>query len=99
MQKNHQAFEPNFAIFKQNKPIDKDKENFRSSIKFTKVQIILSLYLPYFLIPLRTLLMYNLNGYLFCYLIYFYVFSVPLRLCGKLPPERLLTFVTFLILP
>ncbi|MEW6607408.1 MAG: hypothetical protein AB1414_08135 [bacterium] len=38
MQKNHQAFEPNFAIFKQNKPIDKDKENFRSSIKFTKVQ-------------------------------------------------------------
>ncbi|MEW6621195.1 MAG: hypothetical protein AB1422_18000 [bacterium] len=32
------------------------------------------------------------NGYtnnLFCYLIYFHIFSVPLRLCGKLPPERL----------
>ncbi|MEW6621073.1 MAG: hypothetical protein AB1422_17365 [bacterium] len=27
---------------------------------------------------------------LFCYLIYFHIFSVPLRLCGKLPPERLL---------
>ncbi|MEW6609181.1 MAG: hypothetical protein AB1414_17345 [bacterium] len=40
MQKNHQAFEPNFAIFEQNKQIDKDKENFRSSIKFTKVQFI-----------------------------------------------------------
>ncbi|MEW6618515.1 MAG: hypothetical protein AB1422_04085 [bacterium] len=26
---------------------------------------------------------------LFCDLIYFYVFSVSLRLCGKLPPERL----------
>ncbi|MEW6608358.1 MAG: hypothetical protein AB1414_13090 [bacterium] len=39
MQKNHQAFEPNFALFEQNKQIDKDKENFRSSIKFTKVQI------------------------------------------------------------
>ncbi|MEW6609017.1 MAG: hypothetical protein AB1414_16490, partial [bacterium] len=38
LQKNHQAFEPNFAIFEQNKQIDKDKENFRSSIKFTKVQ-------------------------------------------------------------
>ncbi|MEW6609482.1 MAG: hypothetical protein AB1414_18900 [bacterium] len=39
MQKNHQAFEPNFALFEQNKQIDKDKENFRNSIKFTKVQI------------------------------------------------------------
>ncbi|MEW6620537.1 MAG: hypothetical protein AB1422_14570 [bacterium] len=29
LQKNHQAFEPNFAIFEQNKQIDKDKENFR----------------------------------------------------------------------
>ncbi|MEW6609629.1 MAG: hypothetical protein AB1414_19650 [bacterium] len=26
---------------------------------------------------------------LLCDIIYFYVFSVPLRLCGKLPPERL----------
>ncbi|MEW6619766.1 MAG: hypothetical protein AB1422_10600 [bacterium] len=26
---------------------------------------------------------------LFCYLIHFHIFSVPLRLCGKLPPERL----------
>ncbi|MEW6620893.1 MAG: hypothetical protein AB1422_16430 [bacterium] len=29
LQKNHQAFEPNFTIFEQNKQIDKDKENFR----------------------------------------------------------------------
>ncbi|MEW6620614.1 MAG: hypothetical protein AB1422_14970 [bacterium] len=32
---------------------------------------------------------------LLCYLIYFYIFSVPLRLCGKLPPERLRIIIQF----
>ncbi|MEW6606611.1 MAG: hypothetical protein AB1414_04030 [bacterium] len=31
--------------------------------KFQSISIILSPYLPYLLIPLLTLLMYNLNGY------------------------------------
>ncbi|MEW6620042.1 MAG: hypothetical protein AB1422_12040 [bacterium] len=36
--------------------------------KFQSISIILSPYLPYLLIPLLTLLMYNLNGYRICYL-------------------------------